>query len=69
MKQQNYAMKKDQIYLHLFCIKIRFLALKSVFFKICQKVISSTSDSCVKGGEFEPHCWQVDSAFHPSVGQ
>ena len=23
------------------------------------------SDSCVKGGEFEPHCWQVDSAFHP----
>ena len=30
---------------------------------------SSTSDSCAKGGKFEPHCQQVDSDFHPSVGQ
>ena len=26
-------------------------------------------DSCAKDGEFKAHCWQVDSAFRPSVGQ
>ena len=31
--------------------------------------VSSASDRHAKGGEFEPHCWQVDSAFHPSMGQ
>ena len=31
--------------------------------------VSSASDSSAKGGKFEPHCQQVDSAFHPSVGQ
>ena len=30
--------------------------------------VSSVSASCAKGGEFEPHCWQVDLAFHPSMG-
>ena len=31
-------------------------------------VQKSGNHACGKGGEFEPHCRQVDSAFHPSVG-
>ena len=34
--------------------------------KIAQSVVHLTR---VKGGELEPQCWQVDSAFHPSMGR
>ena len=31
--------------------------------------VSGASYSCAKGGGFEPHCQQVDSASYPSVGR